>query len=134
LVAAYLQQRHEIWWAHLAQRLTDAASPKALTVFDAYLDHNDLDTDRGCAFLNAAAELPADHPGVAVIREHKRAVRDKLAELVRVDAPHAEDPDALAEELFLLLEGAVTHIGIDGDSKRMRTAKRIASAHIEAQG
>ena len=81
LVAAYLRRRHELWWQQFEQRIAGAESPRALVVFDAYLDDATM-VSRGCAFVNAAAELPRDHAAYTAIREHKQAVRDRLAELV----------------------------------------------------
>jgi AcrR family transcriptional regulator len=133
LVVAYLHDRHETWWTYLGQRLADAGSPAALTVFDAYLDHPALDSSRGCAFLNAAAELPHGHPGLEVVRHHKSAVQAKLAELAREDAPHADDPDGLADHLFLILEGAIAHTRIDGDDRRTQQAKKIAAALLNSE-
>ncbi len=60
---------------------------------------------RGCALTNAAVELPDnDHPARRVVREHKSAVRQDLADLCR-DAG-LNDPEGFAEEVFLLCEGA----------------------------
>lgn len=129
LVTRYLRARHERWWAHLEQRLATASSP--LTLFDAYLDHPALATARGCAFLNAAGELPPGHPGLAVVREHKAAVRHRLGELVaeaRPDAVPAETEE-VADLLWLVLEGAVAHLGLDGDAAMTR-ARRIARVHL----
>lgn len=131
LVAAYLRDRHETWWAHLEAHLAAAEPPKTLALFDAYLNHPRLDTSNGCAFLNAAAELPPDHPGVAVIVEHKEAVRRRLAELLVVDAPKA-DPEALAEHIFLLLEGAIAHVGVNHSHRHAEHARRIAADLIAA--
>ena len=78
LVAAYLRRRHELWWQQFEQRIAGAESPRALVVFDAYLDDASM-VSRGCAFVNAAAELPRDHAAYTAIREHKQAVRDRLA-------------------------------------------------------
>ncbi len=123
LVAAYLQQRHEAWWAHLESRVAAADPPRALAVFDASID-SPLEVHRGCAFLNGAGELPADHPGFAVIRAHKHAVRRRLAELVAEAGPE-EDPETLAEHLFLLLEGGIADRGIDAEHiKRARDLAR----------
>jgi hypothetical protein len=61
--------------------------------------------DRGCAVANAAVEIPEkDHPARAVIEEHKTHQRDHLAALCR-EAGFAK-PEQLADEIFLLLEGA----------------------------
>lgn len=60
---------------------------------------------RGCALANAAVELPdQDHPARQVVREHKSAVRRRLADLCREAG--LSDPEALADEVFLLCEGA----------------------------
>lgn len=60
---------------------------------------------RGCALANAAIELPdGDHPARKVIKEHKSAVRQQLADLCRDAGLNA--PEALADEVFLLCEGA----------------------------
>ena len=65
LIVAYLQNRHETWWAYLEQRLQTAKAPRVVVVYKAYLSHPGLGHDRGCAFLNGAAELPRDHPAPA---------------------------------------------------------------------
>ena len=94
-----------------------------LVVFDAYRDHPQLDLDRGCGFQRAAAELADDHPGRAVIREHKAAVRAEIARLLAEDAP---GDDALAEHLYLLLEGAAAQRGIDRDGDALVRAREVA--------
>lgn len=124
LVAAYLRRRHDLWWAHLQERL--AEDPSVLTLFDAYRGHPGFDADRGCAFQRAASELPDDHPGRAVIRAHKDAVRAEIARLVGGD-------DALADHLFLLLEGAVARRGIEGTPDGLDVARRYAAALVAAR-
>lgn len=63
------------------------------------------EADRGCALANAAIELPdQEHPARRVVREYKSAVRQRLVDLCR-DAG-LNDPEALADEVFLLCEGA----------------------------
>ncbi|GAA4935418.1 TetR/AcrR family transcriptional regulator [Streptomonospora halophila] len=126
LVVRYLRRRHEDWWAHLEERLAAAPAPRTPALMDAYLSHPRLEVERGCAFINAAAELPPGHAGWDVIREHKRAVRTRLADLIAEDAPGADAED-LAEHVFLLLEGAIAHCGIDGGEARMRTARDLAT-------
>ena len=76
---------------------------------------------RGCAFANAAVELPdKDHPARRVIREHKSALRERLIGLCR-DAKLA-DPERLADEVFLICEGArvtAQSVGSEGLSARL---------------
>ncbi|WP_285589003.1 TetR/AcrR family transcriptional regulator [Actinomycetospora sp. NBRC 106378] len=117
LVAAYLQRRHDRWWADLQDRLETADSVD--TVFDTYLAHPQFDTALGCGFQRAAAELPHDHPGFAVIRAHKQAVRDELERLTG-------DPDR-ADHVFLLLEGAVARRAVEGTTDALDRARRLAT-------
>jgi uncharacterized protein HemY len=61
--------------------------------------------ERGCALANAAIELPdKDHPARRVIEEYKRAHRMRLARLSKEAG--LSEPEMLADELHLLLEGA----------------------------
>lgn len=113
LVVAYLTNRHRWWWGLLEEEVARAPSPRALAVFDVYAaDHGN--SHRGCAFLNAAAELPADHPAHGVIRYHKHAVYELLEELVGEDVPDDVDHHVLANHLFLLAEGAFAHRPVYG--------------------
>jgi AcrR family transcriptional regulator len=75
---------------------------------------------RGCALANAAVELPdPDHPARQVVREHKTAIRDRLAKLCR-DAG-LRDPDAVASQVFLICEGArVASQSLGSDEPLMR--------------
>lgn len=133
LVAAYLQARHAAWWARVEERLAEAPAPRVLAVFDAY----ELDAEpshRGCAFLNAAGELPAEHPGYRVVRAHKQAVRRLLANLLREDHPWIEDPETVADHVFLLLEGAVAHRGVDGDDHLQTAARDLAARLVREPG
>lgn len=126
LIVAYLQHRHALWWEYLEQLLLTEPPPRVLVLFDAYLSQPEVDHSRGCGFINGAAELASDHPAFEVIRSHKQAVRDKLAELIRADHPSVSDPDELAEHLFLMLEGAVVQVGIEGNTEPLRRARKIA--------
>lgn len=77
--------------------------------------------DRGCALANAAVELPEkDHPARAVIEEHKTHQREHLVSLCR--AAGFDRPDRLADEIFLLLEGArmnLQSVGREGPGTRV---------------
>ncbi len=61
--------------------------------------------DRGCAIANAAVELrDTDHPARQIIDDYKTRKRERLVGLFR-DAGYAE-PERLADEVFLMFEGA----------------------------
>ncbi len=77
---------------------------------------------RGCPISNAAVELPEkDHPGRAVIEEHKTYQRENILRCCR-DAGFAE-PETLADTLYLMLEGArinIQSVGLCGPSGRLK--------------
>ncbi|WP_019855737.1 TetR/AcrR family transcriptional regulator [Actinopolyspora mortivallis] len=124
LITRYLKNRHLVWWQNLEERLDIAEPPRALAFFDIYAEDARTIT-RGCAFHNAAAELPTDHPAYAVIRYHKRAVEERFVELIAEEQPATKDPKRLGRHLFLLLEGAFTHHGIH-DRGLLAEAREIA--------
>jgi len=86
---------------------------------------------RGCPLSNAAVEIPEkDHPARAVIEEQKLAGRNRILELCR--ALGATTPELLADELFLLIEGArvsAQSVGPQGPGAQFR---RMADALITA--
>lgn len=113
LVVAYLLNRHRWWWTLLEEEVDRAEAPRVLAFFDVYAaDHGN--GRRGCAFLNAAGELPDEHPAHEVIRYHKHSICDRLEELVEEDVAPDVDHRLLANHLFLLLEGAFAHRPIYG--------------------
>lgn len=113
LVSTYLSNRHAAWWQRLEDRTAVAQPPRALAFFDVYSDDADIAT-RGCAFLNAAAELPRDHAAYATVRYHKHSIEERLVELIVEDLPGTTNPQRLARHVFLLLEGAFVHQGVHG--------------------
>ncbi len=88
--------------------------------------------ERGCALANAAVELPEKHhPGRCVIEKHKQQQRDKLVQLCK--RAGASKPEMLADELFLLIEGAgVCAQSIpEGPSARLgRMGEAIIASHM----
>jgi AcrR family transcriptional regulator len=78
-------------------------------------------TGRGCALANAAVELAErKHPARKVVEAHKRRQCERLIALCR-EAGYAE-PARIAEELFLLVEGArvsLQSVGREGPGARL---------------
>jgi AcrR family transcriptional regulator len=107
LIVAYVQQLASEGTEVLDRILADnPGSPqKQLDAWVNYVEDvltNKL--ERGCALANAAVELDAGHPARAVIEAYKQRKHDRLAELFR--AARYRDPELLADEVFLLFEGA----------------------------
>jgi AcrR family transcriptional regulator len=135
LVAECLRQfaeQADAEWDRLAA--AHAGNPRGeLTAWlAAVTDHILAGGGRGCALANAAVELAEkDHPARKVIEEVKRAQRDRLVRLCRAAVPH--EPEFLADELFLLLEGArvsAQSVGRDGPAARLvRMGEAIIASH-----
>ena len=87
---------------------------------------------RGCPMANAAVELTdKDHPARKVIEAHKAKLRTRLAEMcARLGA---RKPRLLADQLFLLMEGAQVSTQILGVRGPARNVARAAESLIEAQ-
>ena len=127
LVAEYLRRRDERWKAYLRRLAEDEAEPRErlLAVFQAYGEWLVGGDFRGCAFANAAAEIPdPNHPARAVARRHKEGVREYLTTVAREAG--FEEPRDLAERLMLLLEGAATTSAMRRSSEPLDVARSIA--------
>jgi AcrR family transcriptional regulator len=135
LVAEYLRQeagKADASWATLAAKYPGDPLAQFRAWFAAVAAHVGDCNERGCALANAAVELPEkDHPARTVIEDFKRRQRDALVRLC-ADAGLSE-PEMLADELHLLLEGArvtAQSIGADGlDARLVRMSEALIAAH-----
>ena len=136
LVAEYLRRLAGDageFWTELEK--THPGDPRAqLRGWLAAMEAHVVDADqRGCALANAAVELPEkDHPARRVIEQFKSAQRDRLIALC--GAIGAAEPELLADELFLLLEGArvsVQSLGRQGPASRLvRMGEALIASHL----
>ena len=126
LVASYLTElarEGDELWERLAREYPGDAHAQ-LEAWVQYVEQVMRDReDRGCAIANAAVELrDTDHPGRKIIDDYKTRKRDRMVALFR-EANYAE-PELLADELFLLFEGA--RISIQCCSSPSGPASRVA--------
>jgi AcrR family transcriptional regulator len=85
----------------------------------------------GCAFINASGEFGAlDHPAHQIAAEHKRQIVAYLARLCAEAG--ADDPEALAERIALLKEGAIATAQVRGMPEAAQLAKGMAEAVLDA--
>jgi len=117
----YLAAQADGLWAELAAAHPGNAQAQLGAWLKAMAKHVADLNERGCALANAAIELPdKDHPARQVIERFKVAQRDRLAALCR--AAKLSEPELLADDLFLLLEGArvsAQSVGPEGPSARL---------------
>lgn len=114
LVDAYLRRRMERWRVFCSERITE----DPLTVFDALAEWH-VDDERGCAFVNAWAEIGGtDHVACAVVREDKQWMRDLFVRL-------AGEP--VGPQLHLLYEGALVVATAGGRPDAIGEARAAAA-------
>ncbi len=80
----------------------------------------------GCAFINTAAESTRGSAAHARTVADKRAVRDWVRELAAQAG--ADDPEALARELTLILDGGLAAGVLDALPAAARAARALVAA------
>ena len=135
LVAEYLRQSARLadaCWERLRQAHPGDARAQLRAWLREMAEHAASADERGCPLANAAVELPEKaHPARRVIENFKVAQRARLVELCA--AAGLTEPDMLADELHLLLEGArvtAQSVGTDGLGARLvRMGEAMIAAH-----
>ncbi|GLU49996.1 TetR/AcrR family transcriptional regulator [Nocardiopsis ansamitocini] len=134
LVAAYLAERDDRWRDWLTSWVREhapAPAERLPATLDALAHWLDREAPRGCAFVNALAELPSpDHPGHAVVVAQKRWMLDYFTGLA-ADAGHP-DPDKAAAGFMLLHEGVSTVAGTGVLPDAAGHAHRMAAGLLTA--
>jgi len=133
LVAAWLEDRNAFFWRRWdraeAARGDDPRS-RLEGILDMIASTVSQRQWRGCPFLNTGTEFPEpDHPARGIILANKQAVRVRLRTLAA--AAGARDPDVLAQQLQLLIDGAYAigqSLGPEGPAKTVAGAGRALIA------
>jgi AcrR family transcriptional regulator len=126
LIAAYLVGRFK----HIAP--SDAPAREQILAYFEHLEREFARPDfRGCAYVNAVSELSdPKHPAANIalkFKEQRRAWYRTLLE--RLGVAH---PDALATQLQLLAEGALSANLVWGDPTLARAAREAAEVLIDS--
>jgi len=137
LVAEYLRESAEsywAWWEEVVSRHPRDPRAALLALFEAQVAKCESCDVRGCPMGNAAVELTEDqHPGRQVIVEHSREKLRRLTQLCV--ATGAERAEALAQGLYLLMDGAylsLLSLGSDGPAEALPEAARaLIDAHVK---
>src|SRR5215471_10660069 len=134
LIVSVLNKRSEEILAGLVRAVKAAGkSPKRrlLSVFD-WLEVLFRSRDfSGCAFIRAISEYPdTDHPVHRAAWAHKRAVREMLVRLATEAG--ARNPPVLADNLRLLIDGALVAAHATGKTAPAKVARIAAGTLLEA--
>ncbi|MGV8938321.1 MAG: TetR/AcrR family transcriptional regulator [Allorhizobium sp.] len=81
---------------------------------------------KGCGFLRTVAELAnmPGHPAVKVAARHKKRVEDWLSDLLAADG--VEEPERLARQVMMLLDGAFAVVLLHRDPTYLEAAGQAA--------
>ncbi len=125
VVTAYLSAREERWQRRLAGLLEAAGDDpleRVLAYVHGYARIPETDVGggfRGCALVNAAAELAGDDdPSLTVVRGSLSTVRHGLEQILLDAGVEAGEARRLAGHVLIVLEGAVAVGGIYRDEQR----------------
>ena len=140
LVLAYLERSDENFWGYFNASMAkhpDDARAQLLQFFIDVSERASRPGYRGCPFVNVAAEFPdPSHAARQFVQRNKALLLSRLRD--RAEAAGATDPDALADDLAFLIEGAYTASQTFGtDAPRLikslpRTARVLLDAGIPA--
>lgn len=134
LIEAYLRDSNEKFWTWFEEAANGAAEPREqlLAVFQALQKLVTTSTCYGCPFLNAVVDFPErEYPGHQVAAEHKQAVRARFREMA--ERAGARSPDALADQLLVLMDGAFMAVRTFGARNPAAHVAQAAEALIDAQ-
>lgn len=108
LVVAFLEQTEGTfwgWWDGVVARHPGDPRAQLLALFGALAKWTEHPKFRGCPFISASVEFrDTGHPALAVTSRHRDVVRARLRAMA--EGAGARDPEALAGQLQLLMEGA----------------------------
>jgi AcrR family transcriptional regulator len=133
LVLAYLDKVDQAWFGQLraaAREAGDNPRDQLVGMFDALASACRREGYHGCAFINTAAESENGSDVHARTVEHKHVVRAWVTDLAR--RAGANDPDLLARQLTLLIDGGLSAGVLDADSATPHAAKTAARTLVDA--
>lgn len=128
LIAAYLHEIDHDFWRYFEQSTQAAGSAreKLLAFFQALQEYVTTPACYGCPFINVASEYPEpDYPGHQIALAHKQSVRNHFLSLAQEAG--ASQPDALADALLLLMDGAYISARMYGETS-LKPAIHVADA------
>lgn len=130
LVAAYLEARDQPNLTQMAGWFTAAegtVADKVGAIFTALAEVARHPKWKGCGFLRTTAELASlpGHPAVRIGARHKTKFAEWLAD--EIGAAGLDQPEELAREVLILLDGAFSAAFLHRDAGWFETAGKAAT-------
>jgi AcrR family transcriptional regulator len=136
LIRVYLENASEHHWTWVNSMIAEHSTPRAQleAIFEGVAKLTGSPQCLGCAWTNAAAEFPdMTHPGHLAALDFKNKMLAKLEELSR--AAKARDPEGLAQDLMLVMDGAWAASRVFGmrnhGARAGVTAKNLIAAQLK---
>jgi AcrR family transcriptional regulator len=115
----------------IRERGGETATGQLHAVLDVVEHIIESDDFQGCIFVNVAMEFPLPHePAHMAAAENKRAIEEIITEIAREAG--AADPELLAQELCLIVEGTYVTRHVTGNKQTIDIARRVAKLAIES--
>jgi len=116
------------------QMVRDRGGPAAAGQLRALIDvvHEEFmhENFHGCIFVGAAMEFPLPHePAHQVALRHKQSIEHFVYELA--ERAGCADPQALAQELCLIMEGAYVTRSVTNDASTIAIARRVVNQVLD---
>jgi len=134
LIVAVIDEHHRWWSSELRDRIQRAAGPdprgQLLAIFDVLYEIMHDPAYRGCIFINAAVDFPQPHhPAHQSARRAKADGLALLEDLAR--RAGAADPLALAQEVDMVIEGALVTHQVASETNVCAIARRATETLLE---
>ena len=128
LIRTFLDYRHERWMAWFVDALGrhgavagGGLAPLVPALAEWFADP----LFRGCAFINAIAEVGASQPEVAhIVQNHKRDMEQVIAGLL----PAGPGQQAMASAAALAVDGAIVRAQMEGDESALAGLRLLLEA------
>ncbi|MET0611156.1 MAG: TetR family transcriptional regulator [Pseudomonas caspiana] len=133
-VAVNALSARDVRWMNWFRTETDkATSPEAriLEMFTVLKGWFESEGFRGCAFINTAGEIgDAEDPIRQLAKAHKQKLFDYALELSQ--QLNIEQPEAVAKQLLILIDGAITLALVMGDHSAADSARNMAQLLLKS--
>jgi len=130
LLQAYLFKEEIEWFEKFEKSTSKISEPKEklLALIDYRKKLQQTSKFAGCHFIKIVSEIGEGNPSVsAFAKQHKEKQKDIIKNLVNEYAAQTlvADPDLTAENIFLLIEGAVVTSTINRQNESFDQVKKI---------
>jgi AcrR family transcriptional regulator len=132
VAAAALNARDVRWmqWFRTESDKADTPQARILNMFTVLKGWFESEGFRGCAFINTAGEVGDPNDPIRLIAKlHKQKLLDYTLELT--EQLNIEQPLALARQLLILMEGAITTARVMGDYSAADSARDVAQLLLQ---